>query len=42
LPLALAGDLYNFAERARVQALSAMVWSVSSLAGPLIGGLLVA
>ncbi len=44
LPLALAmvGDLYTFAERAKIQALFAMVWGVSSVAGPLIGGLLVA
>lgn len=43
LPLALAmvGDLYTLAERARIQALFAMVWGISSVAGPLIGGLLV-
>ena len=38
----LAGDLYTVRERGRVQAYLASVWGVSSVLGPLIGGLLVA
>lgn len=43
LPLALVmiGDMFNFEERARVQALFSGVWGVSSIAGPLLGGFLV-
>ena len=38
----LAGDLYTVRERGRVQAYLASVWGVSSVLGPLAGGLLVA
>jgi len=38
----LAGDLYTVRERGRVQAYLASVWGVSSVLGPLIGGVLVA
>jgi len=38
----LAGDLYTVRERGRVQAYLASVWGVSSVLGPLIGGILVA
>ncbi len=43
LPLALVmiGDMFSFAERARIQALFSAVWGVSSIAGPLLGGFLV-
>lgn len=43
LPLAIImiGDMFTFQERARVQALFSAVWGVSSIAGPLVGGLLV-
>ncbi len=43
LPLALVmiGDLFTFAERARIQALFSAVWGISSIAGPLLGGFLV-
>lgn len=43
LPLALImiGDMFTFEERARVQGQFSAVWGVSSIAGPLIGGLLV-
>lgn len=37
----LAGDLYAFHERARVQGWLSSVWGVSALAGPLAGGLIV-
>jgi len=37
----LAGDLYGFHERARVQGWLSSVWGVSALAGPLAGGLIV-
>ena len=38
----LAGDLYTVRERGRVQAYFASVWGVSSVLGPLIGGVMVA
>jgi MFS family permease len=38
----LAGDLYTVRERGRVQAYLASVWGVSSVLGPLIGGIVVA
>lgn len=43
LPLALVmiGDMFTFAERARIQALFSAVWGVSSIVGPLLGGFLV-
>ncbi len=37
----LAGDLYTLAERPRIQAYMSSVWGVSSILGPLTGGLIV-
>ena len=37
--LTIIGDLYTVAERAKVQGYIASVWGVSSVLGPLIGGL---
>src|SRR5680860_32277 len=37
----LAGDLYTLEERGRIQGYLASVWGVSSIAGPLVGGLIV-
>lgn len=37
----LAGDLYSIEERGRVQGYLASVWGVSSILGPLAGGLIV-
>lgn len=37
----LAGDLYSLAERPRIQAWMSSVWGVSSILGPLAGGLIV-
>lgn len=37
----LAGDLYAFHERARVQGWLSSVWGISALLGPLAGGLIV-
>jgi EmrB/QacA subfamily drug resistance transporter len=37
----LAGDLYTLAERPRIQAWMSSVWGVSSVLGPLAGGLIV-
>jgi EmrB/QacA subfamily drug resistance transporter len=39
--LTLVGDLYPGAERGRVQGWLASVWGVSSVAGPLAGGLII-
>jgi MFS family permease len=43
LPLAfiIVGDIFTLEQRAKVQGLFSGVWGVSSVAGPLIGGLLV-
>jgi EmrB/QacA subfamily drug resistance transporter len=43
LPLAviMIGDMFTFQERAKVQGWFSAVWGVSSIAGPLLGGLLV-
>jgi len=43
LPIAvtLAGDLYTLEERGRVQGYMASVWGISSIVGPLAGGLIV-
>lgn len=43
LPIAitLAGDLYGLEERGKVQGYLSSVWGVSSVAGPLAGGLIV-
>jgi MFS family permease len=38
--ITMLGDLFTLEERARVQSLFSMVWGVSSLAGPAIGGVL--
>lgn len=37
----LAGDLYSLAERPRIQAWLSSVWAISSVLGPLAGGLIV-
>jgi EmrB/QacA subfamily drug resistance transporter len=37
----LAGDLYSLKERGRIQGYLASVWGVSSIAGPLAGGIIV-
>lgn len=37
----LAGDLYSIEERGRVQGYLASVWGISSIVGPLAGGLIV-
>jgi EmrB/QacA subfamily drug resistance transporter len=37
----LAGDLYSLEERGRVQGYLSSVWGISSIAGPLVGGLIV-
>ena len=37
----LAGDLYSLAERPKVQAWMSSVWGISSVLGPLAGGLIV-
>lgn len=43
LPLAviMIGDMFHFEERAKVQGVFSGVWGISSIAGPLLGGLLV-
>lgn len=42
LTVIIIGDLYPIEKRARVQGLMSTVWGVSSIAGPLAGGLLLA
>ncbi len=39
--LTLIGDLYTLEERARLQGIFSAVWGVSSVIGPVVGGLLV-
>ena len=39
--LTVVGDLYSVAERAKIQGFLASVWGVSSILGPLAGGLIV-
>jgi len=39
--ITLAGDLYTLAERGKVQAYLSSVWGISSIVGPLAGGLIV-
>ncbi|MGK8489010.1 MDR family MFS transporter [Nocardia asiatica] len=39
MTMTIAGDLYTLSERARVQGYLASVWAISSVAGPLLGGL---
>jgi EmrB/QacA subfamily drug resistance transporter len=41
IAVTLAGDLYSLQERGRVQAYMSSVWGVSSIMGPLAGGLIV-
>lgn len=41
ISMTLIGDLYTMEERARIQGYLASVWGVSSIAGPLVGGLIV-
>ncbi|MFE6860203.1 MDR family MFS transporter [Nocardia sp. NPDC057668] len=38
MSITIAGDLYTLAERAKVQAYLASVWAMSSVLGPLLGG----
>ncbi|MGW4364140.1 MDR family MFS transporter [Nocardia takedensis] len=38
MTMVIAGDLYTLAERAKVQGYLASVWALSSVLGPLIGG----
>ena len=42
IPLALTiiGEIYTLAERTRMQAVFSSLWGVSSIAGPLIGGII--
>src|SRR5262245_48723636 len=42
MPLALTiiGEIYTLSERTRMQAVFSSVWGVSSIAGPLVGGLI--
>ena len=42
ITMVIIGDLYNLEERARVMGYMSTVWGVSSIAGPLAGGLIVA
>ncbi|GIO21482.1 MFS transporter [Oceanobacillus sp. J11TS1] len=37
----MVGDMYNLEERAKVQGYLASVWGISSVAGPLLGGIIV-
>lgn len=41
ISVTLAGDLYSLHERGRVQAYLSSVWGISSILGPLAGGLIV-
>lgn len=41
ISVTLAGDLYTLEERGRVQAYLSSVWGISSVVGPLAGGLIV-
>jgi len=41
ISVTLAGDLYTIAERGRIQGYFSSVWGVSSIVGPLVGGLIV-
>jgi MFS family permease len=40
LGLTIIGEIYTLAERTRMQAVFSSLWGVSSIAGPLIGGLI--
>ncbi|MEU7767251.1 MDR family MFS transporter [Nocardia sp. NPDC049190] len=39
MTMTIAGDLYTLSERAKVQGYLASVWAMSSVAGPLLGGI---
>ena len=39
--LTVVGDLYSVEERARIQGWLASVWGISSVAGPLVGGVII-
>ncbi len=39
--MTIVGDIYELAERGRVQALLSSIWGVASIVGPLLGGFLV-
>ena len=39
--LTVVGDLYSVQERARIQGWLASVWGISSVAGPLVGGVII-
>ncbi|WP_457104032.1 MDR family MFS transporter [Methylobacterium sp. P5_C11] len=39
--LTVVGDLYSARERGRIQGFLASVWGISSVAGPLVGGLII-
>jgi EmrB/QacA subfamily drug resistance transporter len=41
LPLAIFADIFPIETRARIQGLFSMVWGVSSVVGPLVGGFIV-
>ncbi len=41
ITVTLAGDLYSLEERGRIQGYISSVWGISSIAGPLAGGLIV-
>jgi EmrB/QacA subfamily drug resistance transporter len=41
ISMTLIGDLYTMEERARIQGYLASVWGISSIVGPLVGGLIV-
>jgi MFS family permease len=40
MTMTIAGDLYQVEERARLQGIIALVWGASSVAGPLVGALI--
>src|SRR5262249_17507509 len=42
ITVTILGDLFSIAQRARIQAAFGAVWAVAGLAGPLLGGLIVA
>src|SRR5688572_19669556 len=42
IAITVVGDIYNIEERAKMQGLFAGVWAIAGLAGPLLGGLIVA
>lgn len=40
LALTIIGEIYTLAERTRMQAVFSSIWGVSSIAGPLVGGII--